>query len=279
MIRTMNRVTVGALTIAVVFGLLCFVPMMAHASPKTTVYVVTKEVKTVAPNEYYVDGELTKVSVKYTNKYSYNKVGLIKKYKENTWESTGRTWVSGIKFKFNKKYGFVSGKFKTSSGESGTQYYTLNKKGRAKSCSGVKYKYYPNGRTKKVGGYGWSNTFTWNSKGLTKILHKEQDYKITTHFTYNAKKNLATKTEVHPDGSELKYTFANKYKGGKLVKRVSTQINPEGDGVDVLYDTVTYKYKKIKVPKKMAAQVKAQQRWIMLQSATPYYPPLESMYK
>ena len=279
MTRTMNRIAVGTLMAAVVFGLLCLAPMMAHAAPTTSVYVVTKEAKAVAPSEYYVDGKMTKVSTKYTYKYSYNKVGLIKKHTEKVWDSTGQTWNSGITFKLNKKNGFVSGKFKTRAGENGTQYYTLNKKGRATSCSGIDYKYYPNGHTKKVVGFGWSNTFTWNSKGLAKTTHKEQDYKVVTTFTYDAKKQLATATETHPDGFQLKYKFTNTYKGGKLVKRVKTQINPEGDGVDVVRETVTYTYKKVKVPKKLAAQVKAQQRWIMLQSATPYYPPLESMYK
>ena len=120
--RTMNRVAIGALLAAVVLGLLCYMPMTAHASSKTTVNVITQEVKKTTPQEY------TQETVKYVTKYSYNKVGLISKYNEKVTSSTGNVWKSGIKFKLDKKYRFVNGSYTTRQGEKGTQYYTLDKK-------------------------------------------------------------------------------------------------------------------------------------------------------
>ena len=166
----------------------------------------------------------------------------------------------------------------------------------------IKYKYDSKGRI-------INDTYTYDSKGRLvsdgsyyysydsagRLIKEETCYNGEKSFykSYSYKKNklVSTKTYVSEDfnikydkkGFRKSYNYnvkisgrmnkfqvrvKNTYKKGRLVKSVYQYKKP-GGRYESSY-SISFKYKKVKVPKKFVAKVKAQQRYLKNQNEGPF---------
>jgi len=212
-----------------------------------------------------------------TTKYTRNSAGIVKTAK--TYDKDGKQieerkgTIKNGKVTKSRTYTFIDGKKKLA--ESST--FTYTKKGQIKKevvthedygKSTYIYTYWPNGNTKKMicrsSDYKYVENF--DKKGnltSTKTTYGTGEYKTTTTATYKYKfnkkgyvtKEVVTEKMTDASGNTTKtvrtYTYKYTYnKAGYVKREESNYTSKTGDHTYKSSSVTTYKYKKVKVPKK-----------------------------
>ncbi len=152
---------------------------------------------------------------------------------------------------YSIKYTYKKGRIKKITIGKTTMTLTYNAKGLVKKAK-VSGTFYNPFKEKKVKG-SFTNKYTYNKKGL---LTKANTYNHVYTYKYDKKKNITRITDKDKvEKSTVVWKYKNVYKKGLLVKRNVT--SDEGE------DTITYKYKSIKVSKATAKTIKKQQHFLL----------------
>lgn len=254
MMKRSRKIIALVMSLFVFFGCMSVLTVNTDAASTKTLYVVDKVVSNSG-------------GMKETTTYKY-KNGIIVKY-NRTMKDGSSTYHEKFNMTLNKKYRPVKSTFSDYYGNSGTQEYVLDGKGRVKKLKttyeSLSYKYNSKGYFFKITQVG--NKYYWDSKGrVTKIKDK---FGTTSKFTYDRKGNVLTSNE---DGTT--YDFVNTYNSKGRLSKVEKYYESDKQA------TTTFTYKKAKVPSSQYKKALAQQRWIRLQvAAGQFTPPLEGIYK
>ena len=208
------------------------VPVNVFAASKKTMYVISSYTKKYKSG-YWTSGEF------------FYKNGLLVK-------SVAGDVRSEENYSYNKKGNITS--FTVSNPYKKNHYrLTLNSKGKAKRdpINNNSLLYNKKGMLIGVNASDYSYKFTYNKKKQLVKTETIRDGVVSSKvsFTYDKKGNKKTITDYYSKKAQ-KTLFKNTYKNGRLVKVVRGT------------STTTFEYKKVKVPKKYVAKVKAQQNWI-----------------
>lgn len=249
--RYLKRSIAVLLTLALVLVIPFAMPQQASAASKNkTKYVPVKiSIKSVR------GGNTTSESIN----IKYNKKGFRTKYPDGKAVLNSKGYPKKIgpftyKYKYNKKgLPVVINQYHPVDGLNGLYSVT-------------KYTYYSNGKVKSevrtdYDEYGVFTTI-FNRKGNVikeKSWFGTSDYDITTHtLKYNKKgyvsKDTAVTTSVFEDDVfKETYVTTYKYKYGKkkTIKQAVATTKEAGTKIVKSKETYTFKYKKVKVPKKM----------------------------
>lgn len=242
-ISATRRYVCFLLSVALIVGL-AFVPEHVYAAKKNkkvTVYVIEKDT--------YRDKAAGYADIK---TYTYNKDGLIK-----AWEAR-ESWGSGSEdFRkmtfYYKKNRITSVKYYYG----GTRYYKPKyKKGLTKSIAGTEIDYDGNKRnlTCKI---------SRDKKGrVVKMVDNICGYTTINTYKYN-KKGLIVKNREYDSDADKSYGVTYQYdKKNRIVALNGYKLKMKNNRV-VEYLYSTYKYKKIKVPKKNVPKIIMQQNYII----------------
>ena len=219
----------------------------AKKSSKVKMWVVTE--KDDRGEDYFDPVEL---------KYSYNSKGLLVRkagYYDGDYASTRYTYDSSSRLKSSKTWGE-----RTS--------YTLDKMGRVVAGDGVRFAYNSKGRLASDSStyrYG-KKAYKYNSKGkLKSAVHNYiNGDRLTSRSSYHydrrgsLAKTISTSKNLK-SGKKSKATtkWTNTYKNGLLVKAAG-RVKPAWRSISWPW-IITYKYKKVSVPRALVKMVRAQQ--------------------
>ena len=246
----------------IIAALTCSGNISVHAKKqsKVTMYVITKT------SENY--NSRRNGQQYFTYRYSYNKNGVITKI--ITKHRGGGKSITTDRYYYTKG-GIMekcSSTFKDLLDQNG---YTLR----------FRYLHDPKGRIIETGTDDDSTVFKYNKS--SQCAKMKMTFAKAVKYSYN-KKGLMTKAgttklayDKHHMLRSMKYsngekgTFKNIYKNGRLKK-------VEGAS-GYTRSHYSYKYKKIRVARKYKPFIKAQQRWILLNTVVDEYPPLEACFR
>ena len=249
-------------TMALMCGLLLSVAMPAQAAKMASVYVVTS------------NKGMDSYGMESSYEYTYNKKGFLKKCESIlstcTYKYSGTKIIESVdtpkggydsleketeKNTYNKK-GLLSKTVATTKTKTTTTKYKYDKKKHLKSMSVTTKE---KGETTKS-----TSKIKCNSKGqITKLVADG----ITISYKYDSYGMVKKETWNWRDenGKQNKHviTYENKYKNGRLVKKIARSKSADPSISEDYEDVTTYKYKKIQVPKKYLKKVKEQQKSIV----------------
>ncbi len=253
--RKMKRFMTTAAVLAVTICMACLPAEVHAAAKKKTVYVISgisvKEdgKKTSVKPTYTKDGLLKKIKwvlsdETYTDSFTYGKKGQIKQNTEKI--LSGSHKGQGATVKYTWKNGRLTQKIEYyAEGDSSTTKYTYDAKGRIASSS--------NGHEEII--------FTYK-KGH--VVKSEGD-KIKYSASLDSKGNVKKWTRTF-DGQKIGYYSAKiTYKSGRVKKLTRIfKANPMQEKEQK--QTLTFTYKKMRVPKSLADKI-ADQQWQFINHA------------
>lgn len=254
-----------AVVVSLIIACFTFAPINAYAAKTKTVSVITKVKMNVKGYKY---GKYQKGG---TINYSYNKKGLVKQINQKRQLKQKFTYDNKNRLSVYEWDDMLYDRFK------------YDKKGRVKYDPAYgEMKYNSKGQLKKrIVADEYPNSYTY-SNGVIKKLVSDQDTdsERIVVYAYDSKKNLI-KLQDRGQFSSSNIEYANTYKSGRLSKRVATEtisslFEPDREAVT----TITYTYKKIKVPASLVSKVKAQQKWVLNGNGelNDYEYPLSAVY-
>ncbi len=260
----MKRILTTVLTIVLSFAVCVSFSMPASAASKKVVYVL-KTVKVTKVNEDE-DGL-------FTYSFKYNKNGLLKSAKVKN--DDGADYRISCKPTYNKKslISSMKGSLQTTKKSTFKNKYKYNKKGylskvkiynnKGKKTGSYKYTWTKKGKIKteawysKKGSLIWKNVYSYDaSDNLTGIVRYDGVYKdsVTAVKSSGATDVLTTSSESGKLISESVNTYytsgkkSGKIKSAVIYRGVEDDWEP-GKIVKEKYQTLTFKYKKVKTKK------------------------------
>lgn len=242
--KNLKKAGISIIGIIMISIQLLSVNVFAESQYKTMYLVSSQKVK------YYVGN-----SDDFTERITY-KDGLMSKVKRTGYHSSVQTY----------KY--------DSSGNMIDDIFTYDSKGRVIAHDNYRYKYNKAGKLAKIEFSNDDITYTYEKYTYkkNKLVSWKSGSSERNNIKYDKKgyiKSYSTVLKMGFKPIKNRFKVKNTYKKGRLVKSVSMR---KGSGNKYIKESVsTYKYKKVKVPKKYVAKIKAQQMYLKGQLLVPYF--------